>query len=92
MFGLSESEDIPYPTQEMVTALLDNRDKPVKTVLVLPDAPKDTFYVATLPGRKLKTPSEFTTDVYSPLGRYGEIMGDFRFEAVGRPAPPRWSC
>jgi hypothetical protein len=81
-FGLSESEDIPYPTLEMVTELLDNRDKPEKTVLVLQDAPKDTFYVATLMNRRLKQPSEFTQDVYSPRGGARVIRNLFHDEAV----------
>jgi hypothetical protein len=67
-FNLPESADVPYPTPAMVTALLENRDKPVKTVLVLPDAPKDTFYVATLMNRQLKHPDDFKRDVYSSRG------------------------
>jgi hypothetical protein len=81
-FGLSESNDVPYPTQEMATALVDNRDKPSKTVLVLPDAAKDTFYVATLMNREPKRPSEFTTDVYGQRGSARMIMDMYRDEVV----------
>jgi len=73
-FQLRESDNIPYPTPEMRAALLDNRDKPPKTVLVLPDAPKDTFYVATLIKRDLKTPDEFKINVYSRLGNANSIL------------------
>jgi len=81
-FSLSESNDIPYPTQEMVTALIENRDKTTKTVLVLPDAPKDTFYVALLKDRELKRPSEFTTDVYGQRGTARMIVDMYRDETV----------
>ena len=81
-FSLTESNDIPYPTNEMATALVDNRDKLSKTVLVLPDAPKDTFYVATLMSRELKRPSEFTTDVYSQRAPARMIADMYREEVV----------
>lgn len=73
-FQLRESDNIPYPTPEMRTALLDNRDKQPKTVLVLPDAPKDTFYVVTLIQRDMKTPDEFRLNVYSRLGNANSIL------------------
>jgi hypothetical protein len=81
-FGLPESNDIPYPTPEMATALLENRDKPVKTVLVLPDAPKDTFYVAVLTKRTLKQPHEFQLDAYSSRGQAREILGLYQAETI----------
>ncbi len=83
-FGLSESEDIPYPTVEMVTALLDNRDKGAKTVLVLADAPKDTFYVAALMDRRLRERSEFTPDVFGQRGGARGIVNMFRDETVNK--------
>src|SRR5262249_31108431 len=67
---------------DMQTALLENRDKPAKTVLVLPDAPKDTFYVATLMRRDLKTLDEFRTNVYSPIGRAQSIRPMFIDESM----------
>ncbi|MBN9118375.1 MAG: hypothetical protein J0I06_04300 [Planctomycetes bacterium] len=81
-FVLPETENVPYPTIEMETALLDNRDKPAKTVLVLPDAPKDTYYVATLVRRELKTPFEFKNDVYSQFGRARQVLAMSQTEAV----------
>jgi hypothetical protein len=83
-FGLTESEDIPYPTREMVTALLDNREKPFKTVLVLPDAPKDVFYVATLMNRTLKTTEDFRRDVFPRTGPAHQVLDLFRVELVKR--------
>jgi hypothetical protein len=81
-FELPASENIPYPTPEMRKELLENRDKPAKTVIVLPDAPKDTFYVATLMRRDLKTPDEFRMNVYSRTGNAREIRPLYQQEAV----------
>lgn len=81
-FEIRESEKIPYPTADMQTALLENRDKPAKTVLVLPDAPKDTFYVATLIRRELRSLDEFRANVYSPVGRARSIQGQFLDESM----------
>ncbi|MCS6866118.1 MAG: hypothetical protein RMJ56_04715 [Gemmataceae bacterium] len=83
-FELPESENIPYPTPQMRQALLDNRDKPAKTVLVLPDAPQDTFYVATLIERTLKTPSDFKDNVYSRTGNAQQILALHRDEVIKR--------
>jgi hypothetical protein len=81
-FAITESNDIPYPTPEMTTALLDNRDKGFKTVLVLPDAPKDTYYVAALTNRTVKRPDDFRTDVFSPIGQAREILDLYRADTV----------
>ena len=83
-FGLAPSNDIPYPTAEMATALVDNRDKGFKTVLVLPDAPKDTYYVAVLMSRDLKTPDEFRREVMSSFGQSREVLELYRREAMKR--------
>lgn len=81
-FELKPSENIPYPTPEMRKELLENRDKPAKTVLVLPDAPKDTFYVATLLRRDLKTTDEFRINVFSRTGNAREIQMLYHQEAM----------
>jgi hypothetical protein len=83
-FGLAESNDIPYPTPEMATALVENRDKGFKTVLVLPDAPKDTFYVTVLMKRELKRTDEFQRDVVSPLGTARDVLELYRAETIKR--------
>jgi hypothetical protein len=67
-FILPESEDIPFPTKDMEKALLDNRDKPPKTVFVLPDAGQDTFYIVTLLRRDMKDAEDFKNNVYSQFG------------------------
>lgn len=78
-FRVTESENIPYPTLDIEKALLDNRDKPAKTVVVMTDSPKDTYYVATLIKRELKTPDEFKRNVYSPGGAArNAILGRFQ--------------
>ena len=81
-FGMSESANVPYPTRDMVSALLDNREKPLKTAFVLTDAPKDTYYVAVLTNRTLKQPSEFRLDAYSQTGTAQGMLGEHRREAV----------
>lgn len=81
-FGLSESANIPYPTRDMVSALLDNREKPLKTAFVLADAPKDTYYVAVLTNRTPKQPSEFRVDAYSQTGTAQGMLGEHRREAA----------
>lgn len=70
-FRLAPTADLPFPTPEMEKALLDNRTKPVKTVLVQPDQPRDTYYVITLMGRRERSPEEFRFLVYGtgPFGR-----------------------
>jgi hypothetical protein len=83
-FNLQPTEKLPYPTPEMEKELLENRDKPLKTVLVLPDAPHDTFYVATLAGRKLKTAEEFKFDVFSPTGPARAIQFQYQDVAASK--------
>jgi hypothetical protein len=73
-YHLPASENLPFATDEMEKALLENRDKPLKTVLVLPDAAKDTYYVATLVRRELKRPSDFKEDVLSLRGTARGIL------------------
>jgi hypothetical protein len=80
-FDLKESEKLPYPTPEMQTALLENREKPAKTAIVLPDAPKDTFYVATLLDRRLKDADDFRREVYSRRGNARLILNQFYVES-----------
>ena len=75
-FQLAPSNDILYPTQDMAKALLDERTKPVNTVLVLADQPKDTYYVAVLADRREKSAEQFRIDVYTaPPGGGGGMMG-----------------
>jgi hypothetical protein len=81
-FAMTESENIPYPTPEMATGLVDNRDKGFKTVLVLPDAPKDVYYVAVVMKRELKTPDEFRTEVFSTRGQARDVLELYRADAV----------
>lgn len=86
-FGLTESETIPYPTREMETALIDNRDKPFKTVLVLPDAPKDTFYVAVLTNPSndplaQKSASAFAKEVYPRTAPAHVVIDMYTQEAI----------
>jgi hypothetical protein len=58
-FRLPPSENVKYPSREMAQKLIDERTKPVKTVLVLPDEPKDIYFVMTLVKREEKQSWEF---------------------------------
>lgn len=58
-FQFPPSENIKYPSRDMGQKLLDERTKPVKTVLVLADEPKDVYFVVTLMKREMKTDREF---------------------------------
>jgi hypothetical protein len=85
-FHLAPSTDIPYPTREMEKALLDERKKGVRTVLVLADQPKDAYYVAAVADRQEKTQDDFARSVYGELAspeardmvRRGEIQESAR--------------
>jgi len=86
-FHLAPTADLPYPTPEMAKALLDDRTKPVKTVLVQPDQPKDTYYVITLMGRQEQSPEKFRLQVYGagPFGRSqvgDQVRGRFFQDAL----------
>ena len=83
-FHLTPSANIPYPTREMEKALLDERTKGVRTTLVLPDQPKDTYYVAVVADRQVKTDDDFLKAVYGegPLSGAREVVrGQFRQES-----------
>lgn len=81
-FQIRSSENLRYPTNEFAKALMDDRTKPVKTVAVLSDAPKDTYYVVTLVKREVKTDSEYKLEVASGefSDRFGgpQVLGMFR--------------
>jgi hypothetical protein len=67
-FQVAPSENVPYPTPDMTKVLLDERTKPVNTVVVLPDQPKDTFYVFDLANRTERSEAEFRAQMYDRLG------------------------
>ncbi|QDU22776.1 hypothetical protein [Urbifossiella limnaea] len=69
MFSLAGIPDLPFPTADMAKQLVDHRLDPVKTVLVIPDAAKDTYYVFVLTGRQERGVEEFRAHLYSPMGR-----------------------
>jgi len=83
-FGIGEGENMKYPSQELVTTLILERKKPVKTVLVLPDAGKNTFFVVTLLKRDVKSEDEFKSAVYNrpDRSRTDDSGGDNTREAV----------
>ncbi|HJZ56361.1 MAG TPA: hypothetical protein VKE74_15460 [Gemmataceae bacterium] len=72
-FRLDPSTNIPFPTKEMEKTLLDERERPVGTVLVLADQPKDMYYVVTLVNRRVLTPRDFNFEVYSQFAQQGGV-------------------
>jgi hypothetical protein len=82
MFQLPPSENMRYPTNEIGKTLLDVRTKEPKHTVVLPDAPKDTFYVMTLVKRELKSETDYKIEVSGGemSERFGGpiVMGAFR--------------
>lgn len=87
-FQLERSANIPYPTADMRKALLDERKKGVRTVAVLPDQPKDTYYVAAVADRQVKTDDDFARAVYGEglmAGAREMVRRQYQFEA-GRKA------
>ena len=86
-FQVTASDNIPYPTPDMTKTLLDDRTKPAKTVAVLPDQPKDTYYVFVVADRKERLVDEFRSDMYGGAGQNPvtrAIMSTHSREAVGK--------
>ncbi|MBY0458078.1 MAG: hypothetical protein K2V38_12120, partial [Gemmataceae bacterium] len=82
-FQLRESAKIPFPTRDMEKALLDHRDKPAGTAVVIPDASKNTYYVAVVTRSSAdllsqKSASDFKGNVYSRDGPARGVLFDFR--------------
>ncbi|MDB5306996.1 MAG: hypothetical protein JWO38_1198 [Gemmataceae bacterium] len=75
-FQLTPTTDLPYPTQEMVKVLIEERTKPPKTVLVQPDQPKDTYYVIALLKREERDPDQFKS-TFGGFGR-GQVPTQLR--------------
>lgn len=89
-FQLPPSENVKYPSMEMLKELLDKRKDDPKTTFVVADEPKDIYYVVTLTERKPKSDLEFQTAVMTedPIarmtGRGGvrdDVLGSFAEDA-----------
>ena len=74
-FRYLPNENAPYATAEMTTELLNNRDKPIGTAVVVPDNPKDVYYVAVLSERVERGSFEFSRGIYAPLANQRDDMG-----------------
>ncbi|MFO0850514.1 MAG: hypothetical protein U0871_18445 [Gemmataceae bacterium] len=72
-FSLGPTPFIPYPTTAMVSALVDNKDKPASTALTLADSSGDRQYVAVLLGRNEKMVDEFGITVYGGSGPFNDV-------------------
>lgn len=65
-FQLQESDDIPYPTNDIQKELFETRDKSVGTTFVVPDMPKTSYYVGVLLNKDVRGTLEFAETVYKP--------------------------
>jgi hypothetical protein len=74
-FRYLPNENAPYATAEMTTELLKNRDKPIGTAVVVPDNPKDVYYVAVLSERVERSSFEFSRGIYAPIASQRDDMG-----------------
>jgi hypothetical protein len=63
-YRLKPRKELKYPSAAMESALLENKDKPLGTTLVLADQPKDVYYVATVKGRADRGSESFVSAVY----------------------------
>jgi hypothetical protein len=68
-FRLEPTKNIPYPGPAMSETLLAERTKAPKTTFVMVDAPKDTYYVATVRQRELKSVEEFQSQIFTRGGQ-----------------------
>ncbi|MFO0936463.1 MAG: hypothetical protein U0798_08140 [Gemmataceae bacterium] len=88
-FQYLPNENCMYPTAEMTSELLKNRDKPVGSAIVLGDMPKDTYYVAVVANKVDRIPFEFAKGIYStftmsqnPNELDGYIRSQFQMESA----------
>jgi hypothetical protein len=94
-FQLQPTENMPYPDYEKMRAdLLGNRDKPLSTAFVMPDKPRNVYYVTVLQSKDERGVEDFGRNIYAPtipqmsagpiiLNQFrGEQMAQARQEAV----------
>jgi hypothetical protein len=88
-FNFIPTVNVKYPSLAMVRELVESRTKPPKSVLVLPDEPKDVYYVVTLLKRDVKKDTDFAREVYDAGPRnptrdivLDQFRGDQRRKAI----------
>ncbi len=74
-FQVTPSADIPYPGPKMADELVQGRDKPLSSSMVLVDNPEDRYYVAVLEDRRERSADEFGLTVYGPSAQFGGGLG-----------------
>jgi hypothetical protein len=82
-FRIVPSENIKYPTQDIVNKLMEDRTKGPKTTAVLADAGKNEFYVSTLLKREVKSTFDYQFDVVGLRAQETggtQVLGRFQFE------------
>ncbi len=65
-FNLTPTVNIPYPSGAMQEALIQAKDKPTSTSLVVSDLPEDRQYVAVLLDHRERGADGFKSEVYDP--------------------------
>lgn len=86
-FRLAPTNEVPFPTADMTKQLLDDRTKPIKTVFVMIDQPKDSYYVTVVSDRRERSPEEFRAHAYGTLQRSqvgGQVAGEMARVSFGR--------
>lgn len=65
-FNMTPTANIPYPSQAMLEALVQAKDKPLSSTLVVSDQPEDRYYVAVVLDHKERGADRFKDEVYDP--------------------------
>jgi len=63
-FVLKTRDELQYPTAAMARAMVDAKDNPLGSAIVLTDNPTDTHYVAVVTNRREPTVDEFRFQLY----------------------------
>ena len=79
-FTVGRSSYMPFPGQDLQSALMDNRAKPLGTAAVAADVPGDRVYVAVLLYKEDKSADVFGLTVYGPTA--AQMQGNELASAV----------
>jgi hypothetical protein len=88
-FQLQPTENMPYPDYEKMRAdLLGNRDKSPSTAFVMPDKPRNVYYVTVLQSKDERGVEDFGRNIYAPtipqMSAGPIILGQFRGEQMAQ--------
>ncbi|HVK17923.1 MAG TPA: hypothetical protein VM533_13325 [Fimbriiglobus sp.] len=69
-FNMTSTVNIPYPSEAMARALIESKDKPLSSSLVVSDQPEDQHYVAVVLDHKARGADRFKDEVYDPRASF----------------------